>query len=583
MHLINSFSSLVAAMVILPLELTQSTVATTSFARDSVLFDRRAIKATLRPSVDLTIFSRESKRGRKLQPTENLCNDVINTVFAGDQASRAACVCTFTENVYTLTCDYSGLCDTFCTNNPQAGDYQCFDRVDTYTVMATPEFFINTNYRGCGTYKDEHQTEVCFTETRDMKGVVSGRCLEIGGQSCQCNQARCGAFNFQCTNSGPASPWEAFVFNECDDNAYANIAAGTVQSLLNSEIFDLSSCLDDWTVAPTTSSPTEAPSAKGVQTDVPTSLIDQKNTCQGFGCGTLTRAPSVPIVTAEPTIASSNSSAGIPSESPAMRPTKSPSDFPTVQSTLEPTLMPIASPSLNPTESPSYRPTRQPTHSPTVAPFEAPTSQPSAEPTVRPTLTPTVQLSLKPSSGPSVRPSVPLVVERSSTHAPTTTTIDRQLSPFLMWLQRDKHWEFSSLVSPVKGILVAGIQASYETELVDFRLECSSIDGEIIGRDNQTRVECDSLAKFIDKAPTVEALVQIQVQVFSDEQVLSNRLSDQVGQPVQVLEVIVEDSVVSRDTVGGDDTSHQETSSCSYLGLAFAGLAASVAVLLTGD
>ena len=186
----------------------------------SQLIDAQATAALLRPRVDFSIIARD-KEGRKLQSSENLCDIVISTVFAEDPLSLAACSCALTkQDEYTLSCDYSNMCGTFCTDRQGAGAFKCFDRIDTYTILATAEYFINTNYEGCGTYQNGPETKVCYTETRDMQGLVSGRCLEINDSACQCTQGSCGNFVFQCNNHGPESPWKSFVLDECDENAY---------------------------------------------------------------------------------------------------------------------------------------------------------------------------------------------------------------------------------------------------------------------------------------------------------------------------------------------------------------------------
>ena len=118
--------------------------------------------------------------------------------------------------------------------------------------------------------------------------------------------------------------------------------------------------------------------------------------------------------------------------------------------------------------------------------------------------------------------------------------------------------------------------------MVDFRLECSWVEGELVGRPDDARVECDSEAKFVDIAPTPEALAQVQTQVLDDKEALSTTISDQVGRPVQVLEVIVEVPVQPREN--GDEVENVDTikASCYSMRLLPVSLLVAFVAVLVG-
>ena len=98
---------------------------------------------------------------------------------------------------------------------------------------------------------------------------------------------------------------------------------------------------------------------------------------------------------------------------------------------------------------------------------------------------------------------------------------------------------------------------------MDFRLECSWIDGELFGKADQGRIDCIGVAMFMDVAPTEGYLAQVQKVILDDEASLSNNISDQLGQPAQINQVIIEMPIEERETVDDDvvDEKERETAS----------------------
>jgi hypothetical protein len=201
----------------------------------------------------------ETTRQRNLQIDSDLCPSILDTVFAQDYTSRTICTCqATTEMEYLLDCDYSQQCGTICTEPGFSTDtYQCFHRKDRYMIQLTDDFYVNTLYEGCGTYETEGTT-VCLMEMRHLDGLISSRCLNIDGESCQCSTGSCGEYNFFCRPPLGAT-WEPFGIDECDDNnSYGSIEPGTVESLLSSVIFDTEQCFVEPEIEITTSTVVQA-------------------------------------------------------------------------------------------------------------------------------------------------------------------------------------------------------------------------------------------------------------------------------------------------------------------------------------
>lgn len=476
--------------------------------------------AALRPRVDFAVIPRLQNERRKTQSTSGICDTVITTVFATDPLSRAACTCESTDaKEYTLTCDYTKFCGTFCSGDEIVSDgrYKCFDRTDYYTVVVTDDFIVNTLYEGCGTYTQAPHTTVCYNESRNMEGAVTGRCLQVDNQSCHCTAALCEGYVYRCISPDPASPWSSFVLDECTETAYADINPNQVHALLSSDIFDLTSCFGNGTPPPLTSEPTAAP------TKVPTSSILEPEQ-DDEPTSTPTRTPSVP-----------------PTPGPTGTPTEVPSMHPTPRTTRAPV-------SRRPTRPPSPSPTSQPTPNPTMAPVSSPTSSPSVAHTSIP--------STKPSGRPTFAPSA-----TPSTASPTAETVDVSLAPFSIWFVKDPKWELSALIASVQRLLVSGLQSRYGTSLYDFRLQCTWVDGAVYSQPTKIRMECTGVSKFFAGTPRTEGeIAQAQSEILADVKVVSNQISADLGQSVEVTEASVDLPTQAREN-GDEETEKGVTAS----------------------
>eukprot|EP00977_Amphora_coffeiformis_P015289 scaffold4494_cov161-Amphora_coffeaeformis.AAC.8 len=487
-------------------------------------------KNLLEPVTGFTIIPRpvESQTNDKdLQDsTVSLCGSILQTIFAGNDASLDMCTCQVNTNnqlEYILTCDYSNKCGTICSD--AVGSYDCFDRMDTYTVQVTDKFFVNAKYRGCGTYVNEGTT-VCLTENRDNEGELSDRCLEIDGLSCQCHEAPCGEYVFQCSHHPQnSSSLEAFVLDECDEmKSYGHIEAGRVEGLLSSNVFSLIDCFDGRTRPP--ESPTVPPTL--FPSRLPTSAIIRQ------------QQPGM-----------------IQTSTSISNPTHEPATIPTVRSTI----------------TPSTRPTGATTKTLSGGPMSTPTNSPTLKPTtLEPTTAPTSsQLSLVPSINPtiftSVHPTVALSTDTPTrTHIPTIQTMDLDLEPFALVFAREENHTArypTSMVRAVQQLIVNELRHpstatfsghhNFATSMHDFRLQCGWEDADdIFGKSNETRLDCTGYATFRAKdAPrpiTAAALANAQTTILlQDVHRLSDLLSGRLGESVQVIQVDMDLSIQSRD------------------------------------
>ena len=487
-------------------------------AGDAAVFSQRwregvANKNLLEPMTDFTIVPRpvESHNNeRELQDlTAPLCGSILQTIFARDVASLDTCTCQVNANnplEYILTCDYSKECGTFCSD--AIGSYDCFDRLDTYTVQVTEKFYINTQYRGCGTYVKEGTT-VCLTENRNQQGKLSDRCLDIDGLSCQCHEALCGKYVFQCFHPQTSSPWETFVLNECDEHSYKDIEAGQVEGLLSSNVFSLTDCFDGWTRSPV-STPAQLLTMK--PTMHPDRLPVSDNLLQQKGV--------------------------IETSTPTLSPIREPTAAPTLQSTLKPSTGPTFAPSTTLSGAPTMAPT---TSQPSFAPSMLPTIYPSFYPTYSlPTATP------------------------SRSQTPTFETIDLDLEPFtLVFAVEANHtsWHPPSMVRAVQQLLVNELRQpfrgqNFATGMHDFRLQCGWVDTtDIVGQANETRLECVGHATFRakEKPPEISgaALANAEANILlQDEPQLSVLLSNRLGKSVRVIRVDIDKSIQYDETEG---------------------------------
>lgn len=510
--------------VVLPsLGMLPSTHALHVSSGGGIARDEQKMAAALRPKVDFTMIPRVHSDMRRLQSIEDMCDSVIKTVFATDPLSVAACTCeSTTANEYALTCDYSSFCGTFCTDDPLADSrYECFDRTDYYTVLVTDEYIINSLYKGCGTYQHTPQTRVCYNESRDMTGVLSNRCLDINGRSCQCMRGLCGGYSFRCISPGPGTFWDSFVLDECVESAYADIQPDQVHALLSSDIFDLTSCFDTWTAAPTTTNPTFAP------TSVPTkSILDSEQEEDGQPTSAPTTTPSAPS-SPGPTQAPVGKLIIRDKQPPKLDDGEKDATFPTPGPTRTPTPEPTTAPVVPPTSSPSVEPTPAPS---TVAPSSIPSSRPTGSPTLVPSPVPT-------------------------TASPTSETIDVALAPFSMWFVRDANVQLSTLIAPVQRVLVTSLQSRYGASFYDLRLQCNIVDGAVVSRPTLARMECTGVSKFLiaSPSPTEDEVQRAQYEILSDATDLSGELSAQLGRSVTVTETVVDVPVQGRENPNTED------------------------------
>lgn len=462
-----------------------------------------------------TVLPRPSTgRRRQLQSADQICSTLLDLLFANDALSQAACACQHNSarpDNYALVCNYADTCGSFCADpNLAATDdsnnqFDCFDRTDTYHILLTLEFFVNTRYEGCGTYHTSTISTttpshtLCTVETRSLQGQLESRCLAIDDQLCECRPSdACEDYVFRC-QSPDSSNWQSFVLDECSENAYGSIAPGTIESLLSSDIFSLTECFDDWTAPPTTP-PTVAPTlvpATMTPTAVPVS------TCVGFGCGyILTRAPAAYIVdrdedpthaTAPPLCQGFGCGTGL-TRTPVAPPTQSPTALP---STLAPTT--------SPTDAPSYIPSTVPTDAPSLGPSRVPSLAPTSVPTANP---------------------------------PATTAV--ALVPFQLWLTNSEAWTPADMLPAVEQVLAQLLQPTLVT-LTDIQLTGFWMDGDLFARHaDSVRLECVGKASFVSNVvPDTSTLTNAQFGVLGMEtDALSQLLTTALGDvPVTVQEV----------------------------------------------
>ena len=117
------------------------------------------------------------------------------------------------------------------------------------------------------------------------------------------------------------------------------------------------------------------------------------------------------------------------------------------------------------------------------------------------------------------------------------------LAPFSLWSAKDEQWQLATVVPALQRTLVSGLQSEYGDSLVDFRLECNQIDGELFAQVDRIRTDCTGQTMFDashDTIPTELELGQAQVGILKNTTSLSNQLSTEVGWTAEVSQVIVE-------------------------------------------